>query len=60
MAKVVVGMTVSLDGFVNDRNGSVARLYPDPAALRKTEFLQDAIADTGAATSVRSYRNICR
>ena len=49
MPKVVVGMTISLDGFVNDRNGSVARLYPDLAALRKTEFLQEAIANTGAA-----------
>ena len=37
MAKVVVGMTLSLDGFVNDRNGSVARLYPDLAALAKTD-----------------------
>jgi hypothetical protein len=26
MAKVIVGMTTSLDGFVNDRNGSVERL----------------------------------
>jgi len=39
MAKVIVGMTVSLDGFVNDRNGTVARLYPDLAALRKAEVL---------------------
>jgi hypothetical protein len=31
-------MTLSLDGFVNDRNGSVERLYPDLEALRKTEF----------------------
>ncbi len=48
MAKVIVGMTTALDGFVNDRTGSVARLYPDLAALRKTEMLQDAIANTGA------------
>ncbi len=34
MAKVVVGMTVSLDGFVNDRKGSVARLYPDLALAK--------------------------
>ena len=49
MAKVIVGMTTSLDGFVNDRNGSVERLYPDLEALRKTEFLKEAIANTGAA-----------
>jgi len=53
MAKVVVGMTVSLDGFVNDRKGSVARLYPDLAALAKTEMLQEAIANTGAVVMGR-------
>jgi len=41
MAKVIVGMTVSLDGFANDRNSSVARLSPDLAALRKAEVLQE-------------------
>ena len=53
MAKVVVGMTLSLDGFVNDRNGSVARLYPDLEALRKTEFLKEVIAYTGAVVMGR-------
>ncbi|MEK6206034.1 MAG: dihydrofolate reductase family protein [Chloroflexota bacterium] len=53
MAKVIVGMTTSLDGFVNDRNGSVERLYPDLEALRKTEFLRDAIANTGAVVMGR-------
>ena len=53
MAKVIVGMTVSLDGFVNDRNGSVERLYPDLAALRKTEVLQEAMANTRAVVMGR-------
>ena len=53
MAKVIVGMTTSLDGFVNDRNGSVERLYPDLEALRKTEMLQEAIAYTGAVVMGR-------
>ena len=53
MAKVIVGMTTSLDGFVNDRNGSIERLYPDLEALRKTEFLKEAIAYTGAAVMGR-------
>lgn len=48
MAKVIFGMTVSLDGFVHDRNGSVSRLYSDFAALRESEPLQDAIRTTGA------------
>jgi dihydrofolate reductase len=53
MAKVIVGMTTSLDGFVNDRNGSVERLYPDLEALAKTEFLKEAIAYTGAVVMGR-------
>ena len=53
MAKVIVGMTMSLDGFVNDRDGSVERLYPDLEALRKTEFLREAIAYTGAVVMGR-------
>jgi hypothetical protein len=48
MAKVIVGMTTSLDGFVNDRNGSVERLYADLEALRKTEFF----ARDGASTPI--------
>ena len=48
MAKVLVGMTMSLDGFVNDRHGGVDRLYPDLAALRQTETLQELIRTTGA------------
>jgi dihydrofolate reductase len=35
MAKAIAGMTMSPDGFVNDRNGSVDRLYSDLDALRK-------------------------
>jgi hypothetical protein len=45
---VIVGMTMSLDGFVADQNGSAAPLYPDLAALRDTAYMQDAIAKTGA------------
>jgi dihydrofolate reductase len=48
MAKVVIGLTVSLDGFVEDRAGSVARLYPDLADLRDTAYMQDLIEETGA------------
>jgi len=53
MAKVIVGTTISLDGFINDRNGSVERLYPDLEALRKTEFLKEVIAYTGAVVMGR-------
>jgi dihydrofolate reductase len=53
MANVLLGMTISLDGFINDRHGSVARLYPDLAALRETEALQRQIAATGAVVMGR-------
>lgn len=48
MGKVIVGTTMSLDGFINDRNGDVSRLYPDLEALRKTELLAKAIQTTDA------------
>jgi dihydrofolate reductase len=48
LAKVIVGMTVSIDGFVADQNGNAGRLYPDLAALRHTAYMKDAIGQTGA------------
>jgi dihydrofolate reductase len=48
LAKVIVGMTISLDGFVADRNGNAGRLYPDLAALRDTAYMKDTIEETGA------------
>jgi dihydrofolate reductase len=48
LAKVIVGMTISLDGFVADQNGNAGRLYPDLAALRYTSYMKDAIKQTGA------------
>lgn len=56
MGKVIVGTTMSLDGFMNDRYGEVSRLYPDFAALRRTEMLQEEIQATGAVVmGRRSY-----
>ena len=48
MARVIVGMTTSLDGFVADAGGSASRLYPDLAALRGTAYMDEATAETGA------------
>jgi len=53
MAKVILGITMSLDGFINDRNGDVGRLYPDLAKLRETELLQESIKTTGAVVMGR-------
>ena len=53
MSKVIVGTTMSLDGFINDRHGDVGRLYPDLEALRQTEWLQEEIRTTGAVVMGR-------
>jgi dihydrofolate reductase len=44
MAKVIAGTTMSLDGFIGDRYGSVAALYPDV-----TEGIKSAIGQAKAA-----------
>ena len=37
MGKVILGVTISLDGFAEDSNRSVGALYPDLDTLRNTE-----------------------
>src|SRR6266540_1500147 len=54
MGKVVLGMTMSLDGFINDRNGSVGALYPDLAAMRDIDPLKESIQNTGAVVMGRN------
>jgi dihydrofolate reductase len=53
MEKVLFGMTMSVDGFLSDRNGGIGRLYPDLDELRKSEMLQEEIATTGAVVMGR-------
>jgi dihydrofolate reductase len=53
MGKVIIGATMSLDWFMNDRNGDVSRLYPDFEVLRSTEMLQEEIRTTGAVVMGR-------
>ena len=48
MGKVVLGVTISLDGFAEDSNGSVGALYPDLDTLHHTDLLKDSICNTGA------------
>jgi hypothetical protein len=43
MGKVILGLTMSLDGFINDQNGSMERLYPDLDELRNTEPRRESI-----------------
>ena len=48
MGKVILGMTLSLDGFIQDCSGSVGALYPDLDTLATTEPMREAILNTGA------------
>lgn len=48
MAKVMAGMTMSLDGFINDRHGSAASLSPDFEELLAAQTFKDLVANTGA------------
>lgn len=48
MGKVILGMTISLDGFAEDINGSVGALYPDLEMLKETEYMTESIRTTGA------------
>ena len=48
MTKVILGVTISLDGFAEDGKGSVGPLYPDLDMLRNTEVLRESIQTTGA------------
>jgi len=53
MGSVLLSMFTSLDGFVNDSQGRVGPLYPDPVSLAQTAFMQDSIRCTGAVVMGR-------
>lgn len=48
MGKVILGLTISLDGYAEDISGSVLALYSDLDELRKTEVMNESILTTGA------------
>lgn len=54
MDRVIVVATISLDGFINDRSGSVAALFPDLGALRDTSPLRESMQGTGAVIMGRN------
>ena len=54
MAKVILGTTMSLDGLINDRGGSIAALYPDLETWRDTEPERESIQNTGAVVMGRN------
>ncbi len=53
MAKVILGMALSLDGYSNDRHGSVEPLYPDFEAMHASAVMQASIRTTGAVVMGR-------
>jgi dihydrofolate reductase len=46
--RLIAGLTVSLDGFAADVDGSAAALYPDLAVLRGTSYMDEMLAETGS------------
>lgn len=48
MGKVIAGMAMSLDGFVNDSRGSTDQLYSDFDTLHNVPSFQQMIQNTGA------------
>ncbi|MGH2614127.1 MAG: dihydrofolate reductase family protein, partial [Thermomicrobiales bacterium] len=56
MGMVRGGMTISLDGFVNDRDGDVGSLYADLPEEHYANLMQELEANTGAVVlGRRSY-----
>ena len=54
MGKVILGMTISLDGFINNPGGSLEALYPDLADWRETELGKESVQNTGAVVMGRN------
>jgi dihydrofolate reductase len=53
MGKVIAGMSMSLDGFINDSRGSVDKLFPDFVELHDVSSFQEMIKNTGAVVMGR-------
>lgn len=49
MGKVIAGMAMSLDGFINDSDGKVEKLYPDFSEMHDAASFKKMIENTGAA-----------
>lgn len=54
MGKVVLGATISLDGYINDSKGSVDALYPDLDSWRESESGKESMQKTGAVVMGRN------
>lgn len=54
MSRVIAGMTMSLDGFVADREGGVGALYRDFDAMHESDAIAAAAEETGAVLMGRT------
>src|SRR4051812_9903555 len=54
MGHVIAGLAMSLDGFVRDRDGSTALLYPAFDEMVSSDLMQEMIATTGAVAMGRN------
>lgn len=54
MTKIIAGMTTSLDGFINDAEGGVGKLYPDFKEWHDVPSFKEMIENTGAAIMGRN------
>lgn len=54
MGKIIAGMSMSLDGFVNDGNGNVDKLFPDFTEFHDVPSFQEVIKNTGAVIMGRN------
>lgn len=53
MGKVIAGMSMSLDGYINEPGGSVEKLYPDFSELHDAPAFKEMIKATGAVVMGR-------
>jgi len=51
--KVILGLTILLDGFAEDCNGNVGALFSDLEVLDDTNVLRESQRNTGAVLSLR-------
>jgi len=54
MGKVITGMRMTLDGYINDAMGSVEPLYPNVENLSETKLIKESIRNTGAVVMGRN------
>lgn len=54
MTRVILGATMSIDGYINDRSGSDGALYTDFATFLESKTLLETIRTTGAVVMGRN------